>query len=106
MPDLPPCGHVVNYPQCGPCVAHQSGYPIAETQDGPGLSPEAAIKWLDGAIREHSERRDNGTITGGDVNQYNYHLGYVRGLDDGRRMLLAVLDHLHWKEGNFDEHEE
>ena len=77
------------------------GYPVAETQDGPGLSPAAAIKWLDEAIREHSGLRDDAVVNGDTLDgerAYAYHKGYIHALDDGRRMLLALLDHLHWKE--------
>lgn len=77
------------------------GYPVADTQDGPGLSPQSAIKWIDEAIREHSGLRDDAVIdndTPSGEQTYCYHKGYIHGLDDGRRMLLAVLDHLRWKE--------
>ena len=70
------------------------GYPVAETQDGPGLSPAAAIKWLDEAVREHSGLRDDAAEHPLDEHVYTYHKGCIHGLDDGRRMLLNVLNHL------------
>ena len=42
--------------------------------------------------------RDDAAAHPRDAHAYTYHKGCTHGLDDGRRMLLAVLDHLRWKE--------
>jgi|GEM_PF-6900614 len=75
-------------------MADTPGYLITVyPKGGPGLSPNAAMTWLNGAIREHSRARDNGAMEG-DLPAHEYHRGYVRGLDDGRRMLRNVLNRL------------